>query len=327
MPFCRGATTYIQGGADMTGESTAKKKILFVDDSRMVRFAARKYLANDYELVLAEDGRDALRKLNENDSIQAVITDLLMPELDGFGLIEAMLDHASDRIRALPVLVVSGSAGPQERRQLRALGVNGVMAKSFSNDALKLRVSRLVGSDRGRSEPDEVSAQQSQAQNVAPQIPENVETSRACFAGRLRQALAMHVRHKAPLSILQIRLVNAEALDREFGEGGARAAMRLVEHLVLRNVRFEDTVGRTGPTQRTLLLPATSVEGARALLDRLRTAVATHKCTIGGKRPNIELDFLLRTPKPDLDASRLAQEPSPGNLLDNVVELPVRAAG
>jgi PleD family two-component response regulator len=310
-------------------ESTAKTKILFVDDSRMVRFAARKCLAGDYDLILAEDGKDALRKLAEHPDVRAVVTDLMMPELDGFGLIEAMRGDESDRVRDLPVLVVSGSAGAAERRRLKAFGVGDMMTKPFRDDALKLRVERLIGAEEAEVEAAvaEVAAPRSQARKMAPPLPENVETNRASFVGRLRQALALHVRHKLPLSILQIRLANAEDLDRDFGEGGARAAMRLVEHLILKTVRVEDTVGRTGPTQRTLLLPATSVEGARALRGRLRDAVAAHQCTIGGKRPDIELDFLVHTPKPNLDAASLMKETRPGKLLDNVVSLPARATG
>jgi two-component system cell cycle response regulator len=67
----------------MTESPAAKPTILVVDDSRLMRVAARKLLNSDFEILEAEDGETAWDILQSNRQINLVMSDLSMPNLDG----------------------------------------------------------------------------------------------------------------------------------------------------------------------------------------------------------------------------------------------------
>ena len=60
-----------------------KPELLVVDDSKVIRLAARKMLGTDYTIHLAEDGLVGWEMLQQNSAISVVFTDLSMPNLDG----------------------------------------------------------------------------------------------------------------------------------------------------------------------------------------------------------------------------------------------------
>ncbi len=75
-------------------------RILIVDDSRMVRATIARHLKGKFTHVEAVDGEDGWPKLSADPSIRAVISDLGMPKLDGFGLISRIRKSDDSRIRA-----------------------------------------------------------------------------------------------------------------------------------------------------------------------------------------------------------------------------------
>lgn len=84
-----------------------KNQILIIDDSEMNRDLLRDILEVDYDVLEAENGKAALDILyREREKISAVLLDLVMPELDGFGVLEGLQEQKiMDKV---PVLVISG---------------------------------------------------------------------------------------------------------------------------------------------------------------------------------------------------------------------------
>jgi CheY-like chemotaxis protein len=82
-------------------------RVLFVDDEEMLRIPCCRLLAaSGYEVVQAEDGVDALEKLNSNSSFDAIITDVRMPRMNGIELLEVIsMQHPELSSRAI---VISG---------------------------------------------------------------------------------------------------------------------------------------------------------------------------------------------------------------------------
>ncbi len=114
--------------------------ILLVDDSRVSREVIKVFLiGRDAHVLEAANGREALRVLMDHRP-DLVIADLEMPELDGVGLCEAM--HGDARYRAIPVLVLSGTATPEQKHRCRAAGALEVLAKPIQPHALQAAVDR-----------------------------------------------------------------------------------------------------------------------------------------------------------------------------------------
>ena len=93
----------------MTETVDNKPTILVVDDSRLMRVAARKILKNDFDILEAADGEQAWTSLQENSHIILVMSDLSMPNLDGLGLLKRIRESESEELKCLPVIIVTGA--------------------------------------------------------------------------------------------------------------------------------------------------------------------------------------------------------------------------
>jgi len=112
--------------------------VLICDDEPSVRFAIAEALESlGAHIVTAENGHDALSKIASAD---VVLTDLVMPELDGFGLLAACKTHDPDSV------VVMLTAQGNERTAVRALkeGAYDYLGKPFAVDELRIVVSRAL---------------------------------------------------------------------------------------------------------------------------------------------------------------------------------------
>jgi two-component system chemotaxis sensor kinase CheA len=126
-------------------ESASVPKVLVVEDSFTVRELQRSILeAAGYRVATARDGREALDTLERDDEIALVVTDLEMPEVDGFELTRAI--RANGALASLPVVIVTSLASDEDRQRGIEAGADAYMAKrSFDQQALLETVERLVG--------------------------------------------------------------------------------------------------------------------------------------------------------------------------------------
>ncbi|HNQ76252.1 MAG TPA: response regulator, partial [Pseudothauera hydrothermalis] len=86
----------------------ALPKVLIVDDSRMVRASIVRHLRDRFQVREEVDGEAGWEALVIDPEIQLVITDIGMPRLDGYGLLERIRSSKLSRVRDLPVVVISG---------------------------------------------------------------------------------------------------------------------------------------------------------------------------------------------------------------------------
>ena len=91
--------------------------VLLIDDSRMVRASIAKHLKDVYEVQEAGDGEEGWQKLLAEPRVKVVITDLSMPHLDGYQLLERIRICKISRIREVPVMMISGSEEESERKR------------------------------------------------------------------------------------------------------------------------------------------------------------------------------------------------------------------
>lgn len=117
--------------------------ILAVDDSRTIRDMLRLALSSaGMEIHLAEDGVDGLEKL-QGLTPDAIISDINMPRLDGFGFIEAV--RMQEKFRATPILVLTTEAAPELRARARAAGATGWIVKPFDPPKLVKALHMVAG--------------------------------------------------------------------------------------------------------------------------------------------------------------------------------------
>ncbi len=99
---------------------------------------------HDLKILLASSAEQAWELLeSRHDDIRALVTDLHMPGMDGFELIEKV--RANGRHAALPIVVITGSTDPHVSDRLRRRGVNAVFAKPYSPALVREKLEQLLG--------------------------------------------------------------------------------------------------------------------------------------------------------------------------------------
>lgn len=117
--------------------------ILIVDDSpTVIKFMAFSLKSKGYQVVSACDGMDALEKLSHLDkAVDLIVTDLNMPNLDGYGLIEAVRQNHQDT----PIIILSSEEGERDQVRGMEVGANSYLVKPFKPAVLLSEVSKQLG--------------------------------------------------------------------------------------------------------------------------------------------------------------------------------------
>jgi two-component system chemotaxis response regulator CheY len=124
-----------------------RKRVLVVDDAALMRAYYRRALEGaGYEVDEALNGLEGLEKLLM-DSFDAVIVDVNMPQMDGMTFLRA-LRAGELPVAAIPALVTSTEAGPQDIAAARKAGANFYLVKPVSLEILVRYVAMLSGADR-----------------------------------------------------------------------------------------------------------------------------------------------------------------------------------
>jgi two-component system chemotaxis response regulator CheY len=119
-------------------------RVLTVDDSASMRALLRSALSSrGYQVSQAEDGVAALEWLADNGSdIDVIVTDINMPRMDGFGLIEAL--RGQSRFRDCPILVLSTESSDEKKARARSAGATGWIVKPFDAEKLDTALRRVT---------------------------------------------------------------------------------------------------------------------------------------------------------------------------------------
>ncbi|MEQ9426654.1 MAG: tetratricopeptide repeat protein [Cyclobacteriaceae bacterium] len=123
-----------------------KPIVMVVDDHPEVREYIVSVISENYEIIEAKNGQHALELL-ETNKVDLIITDLMMPWLDGFGLIEKLQE--SEKLRSIPVMVVSARTTEEDKLKVLDQGVNNFMSKPFEPKELKMRIENLLKNSNG----------------------------------------------------------------------------------------------------------------------------------------------------------------------------------
>lgn len=111
------------------------KKILIVDDDMRNVFALASLLESyEMKVIIARNGKDGLQKLSENNDVDLILMDIMMPEMDGY---EAIREIRKDPTHTqLPIIALTAKAMKDDREKCIAAGANEYLTKPFDNDKL-----------------------------------------------------------------------------------------------------------------------------------------------------------------------------------------------
>ncbi len=123
--------------------ATSGLKILVIDDSNTVRQSAELFLRQaGHEVFLAEDGYDALSKVNDHHP-DMIFCDILMPRLDGYQT--CAIIKRNPEFESIPIVMLSSKDGVFDKARGRMVGAQQYLTKPFVKDALLQSVQHFVG--------------------------------------------------------------------------------------------------------------------------------------------------------------------------------------
>ena len=109
-------------------------KVLVIDDSNTIRRSAEIFLKQGgYDVLLAEDGFDALSKVNDHDP-DLIFCDILMPRLDGYQT--CAIIKRNTKFAGVPVIMLSSKDGLFDKARGRMVGSEAYLTKPFTKDQL-----------------------------------------------------------------------------------------------------------------------------------------------------------------------------------------------
>lgn len=117
-------------------------KVMVIDDSNTIRRSAEIFLKQaGCEIILAEDGFDALAKITDRQP-DIIFVDVMMPRLDGYQT--CALIKKNSRFKATPVIMLSSKDGLFDKARGRIVGSNEYLTKPFTKDTLLTAVQRYA---------------------------------------------------------------------------------------------------------------------------------------------------------------------------------------
>jgi chemosensory pili system protein ChpA (sensor histidine kinase/response regulator) len=137
-----------QSGSEPSTGSTSdvadnNMRILLIDDSLSIRkFVGKMLQGAGYDIETAVDGEEGLRKASSG-GYRLIITDLEMPKLNGYEVIQALRDRP--QTKSTPILVMTTRAGEKHRQMALSVGASGYIAKPVEERTLILEVGRWTG--------------------------------------------------------------------------------------------------------------------------------------------------------------------------------------
>ena len=119
-----------------------KKNVLIVDDKAEFRLLVKVLLSKEYNVQTASNGATAQQVINSKFTPDIVVTDLNMPEYDGYELVDSL--KTNNNTKNVPVIVLSSNNKSTDRILLLQKGANDYLIKPFNPEELKLRIENLL---------------------------------------------------------------------------------------------------------------------------------------------------------------------------------------
>jgi PAS domain S-box-containing protein len=132
--------------------SEKSSRILLADDNADMRSYMQRLLGEEYEVEAVADGESALQTARERRP-DLIVSDIMMPRLDGFGLLRAL--RSDEALKSIPVILLSARAGEESRIEGLKTGADDYLVKPFSSRELLARVQSHLTMARIRQEHGE----------------------------------------------------------------------------------------------------------------------------------------------------------------------------
>jgi len=291
------ATENQESSANDESLEGGKPRILVVDDSKVLRKAASKILGNAYDVILANDGEEGWEIIAVDDSIQVIFSDLSMPVLDGYGLLERIRSSDNPRINEIPVIIVTGGEAEDARIRALEMGATDFITKPFDTVDLTARAKAHVTAVKVTQDLQEQKERLSKNSNIDSLTGLG---NKLQFIEKLKQDRSFTSRHKLPMSVLSVEIDNYKQIFVKHGKILAEGLVKQLAKVVMKQIRQEDTAARISVAALAVSLPTATAAGSNIFAERLRVAIEKAQFKYNGKPLAITVSVAIYTPSSKL---------------------------
>lgn len=246
-------------------------RILVVDDTRTTRkVLARMLSIQQYAVVEAGSGQEALTILESNPDIQLVVSDYYMPDMDGFELARRIRRQRPD----VRVLGISSSTDRQTSAGFLKAGAHDFVSRPFVLEELQCRIASNV----------EVLGQLRQLQDLAARDFLTGLFNRRHFFARGRQLVGEAREMGLPISVAILDIDHFKRLnDRHGHDGGDQALTAVARTLGSMAERGFNLLARIGGEEFAIIFPGADLAEAERLCGDIRAAIADTPLVLNGE--------------------------------------------
>jgi len=245
-----------------------KLKILVAEDEYATQKSLGYFLAQwGYEATLCKNGEEAWEAF-QREHFSIVITDWLMPKMDGLELIR--------RIRALPreeytyVILLSVKSSREEQLEGFDIGVDDFIVKPFEHNVLKARLrvgARILQLERQRLVHEKKLEHQASTDELTQLL------NRRAILQHLEVEIEQAAKSRQPLACILFDLDNFKKINDKHGHAAGDRVLQHIAVLMRRTFRSNDRLARLGGEEFFIILPGTDLELGKQLAQRLRESI------------------------------------------------------
>ena len=235
-----------------------KKNVLIVDDSKIIRDKISQYLRLfNLEVLEAENGKEAKALLELSDNVSLIITDIIMPVMNGFDLIKSIRKEKS--FEELPILGISGLNDNSETIKILKYGANDLIKKPVLKEELLIRVGNLlnlydfINQYKQKSEIDSLT--KAHNRNILESKIDSL----------------FHIYDKKTIAMLDIDYF--KKINDTYGHQIGDEVLKYFAKHIKENIRKNDFLVRYGGEEFLIFMPNTTKEEAFVVLHKIKNTL------------------------------------------------------
>ncbi len=246
------------------------ERVLLVDDSPIYRHLISGYLREwGFELMLAKDGLEAWRVLERMDSPTLVLTDWVMPGMDGLELCKKLREGQTDRY-IYTILLTSKDEKSDLLKAMEA-GVDDYLVKPFDDQELRARL--LVGKRILSLQQELIAARDAMIRAAMHDLLTEVLNRREIMEC-LRRELSRAKREQKPVAVIMADIDHFKSVNDELGHQAGDEVLKEASRRLRAGLRAYDSLGRYGGEEFLLVLPGCDLISAFTRADQLRSSIS-----------------------------------------------------
>jgi diguanylate cyclase (GGDEF)-like protein len=246
-------------------EAAQPTRILVVDDEEIMREFLREVLSDQgYKIDLAASGKEAVERMAAQE-YDLVLTDIVMPELDGLGVVAAAKELPYD----MAVVVMTGYASMETAVESMKLGASDYITKPFNIDQIRIIIKNALEQRalKRRAAEGEFYKELSRKDGLTELY------NHRFFHQLLETEVSRAERYERVVSLLMVDIDNFKSYNDTHGHPTGDVILKKLAHLLRQSSRSCDYVARYGGEEFAIIAPEAGPDAAGRMAQRIRGAV------------------------------------------------------